>query len=63
MPVIKLEISKQSEEIKRELISELTKTASKITGIREEAFVTFINEHDNENIGVGGKTLADKLKK
>ncbi len=63
MPVIKLEISKLSAEKKQQLIEEFTKTASRITGIDEEAFVTFIQEYDTDNIGVGGEVLTNRLKK
>lgn len=63
MPVIKLEISAQSTQKKSELVNELTKTAAKITGIREEAFVVFINEYEKDNIGVGGTLLSEKWNK
>ncbi len=63
MPVIKLEISKLSSQQKKELISEFTKTAAKITGIDEEAFVTLIQEYDTDNVGVGGNVLTELIKK
>ncbi len=62
MPTIKFEISKLSEETKRELVKEITSVSSKITGIREEAFVVFINEYEKDNISVGGTLLSDKMK-
>ncbi len=60
MPCIKIEISKQSEAKKRELVKELSRVASEVTGINEEAFTVFINEYERENIGVGGVLLSDK---
>ncbi len=60
MPVIKFEISKLSEETKRELVKEITSVSSKVTGIREEAFTIFINEYDKSSISVGGILLSDK---
>lgn len=60
MPVISLEISKLEKDKKQRLCKELTKVASEITGIREEAFVMFINEHSTDNISVGGTLLSDK---
>ncbi len=63
MPNIKIEITKQSEEKKRELVKELTRVASDVTGIREDAFVIFVNEYEAESIGVGGQLLSDKLRK
>ncbi len=62
MPTIKFEISKLSEETKRQLVKEITSVSSKITGIREEAFVVFINEYEKDSISVGGTLLSDKLK-
>ncbi len=62
MPTIKFEISKLSEDTKRQLVKEITKVSSEITGIREEAFTIFVNEYEKENISVGGILLSDKMK-
>lgn len=62
MPVIKIEGSKMSKEQKQELIATLTKSASSIMNVPEQAFVVLINEREFDNIGVGGKLLSE-LKK
>lgn len=59
MPVITLAIHPTSSEIKKDLISSLTKTAAAITGIGEQAFVVFVDEYRDEAIGVGGRTLRE----
>jgi 4-oxalocrotonate tautomerase len=62
MPVIKVEISKQTDETKKEIIARLTKTVSEVTKIPEQAFTILINEYDKENIGVGGIQLSERIK-
>ncbi len=60
MPVIKVEITKQTKEKKKEMISKLTNTMSEVTGIPEQAFTIYINEYESESIGVGGLPLSEK---
>lgn len=60
MPVITLDSSPLNREQKRQLISELTETASRITNIPREAFVVYLREHDMDNIGTGGALLSEK---
>lgn len=60
MPNIQIDISTLDVDKKRKLVKEFTKTASEITGIPEQAFVVFINEHSRDNIGVGGELLSEK---
>ena len=60
MPVITLDSSSLSKEQKRQLISELTETASRITNIPKQAFVVYLREHDRDNIGTGGTQLSEK---
>ncbi|MCE5323422.1 tautomerase family protein [bacterium] len=60
MPVITFNGKTLTKEQKAQLAQEFTETASKVTGIRKEAFVVLIREYDRENIGVGGVLLADK---
>lgn len=60
MPVITVEGSKLSKEQKSELVKSLTKTASTITNVPEQAYVVLIKENDRDNIGVGGILLSDK---
>ncbi|MFZ7119798.1 MAG: 4-oxalocrotonate tautomerase DmpI [Eubacteriaceae bacterium] len=59
MPVISMEIGKVSKETKAKLVMEISKKASDILGIPQEAFVTLIKENDFDNIGNGGKLLSD----
>lgn len=58
MPVINVEIGKLSKEQKGELIENLSHTAAKITNIPLSAFMVVINELDDDNIGIGGKTIG-----
>jgi 4-oxalocrotonate tautomerase len=60
MPVITVEGSKLSIEQKRELVKSLTKSASTITNVPEQAYVVLIKENDKDNIGVGGTLLSEK---
>ncbi len=59
MPVISLEIGKLPIEQKAELISKLSTTAAAITNIPLNAFTVVINELEDENIGIGGKTIGE----
>jgi len=59
MPVISLEIGKVSKEVKAQLVAEISKKASEILNIPQQAFVTLIKENDYDNIGNGGKLLSD----
>lgn len=58
MPYIQLEAGKIDKEKKEKLISELTRVASDILGIPEEAFIMLIKENDMDNWGRGGKMLS-----
>lgn len=59
MPVISLEIGKLPLEQKTRLIEELSNTASVITSIPLSAFTVVINELEDSNIGIGGKTIGE----
>jgi len=50
-----------SEEKKKELIVNLTNEAVKITGLKPENFMVFIEEYPYENIGVAGMTVKERL--
>ena len=63
MPVITLEGSKISSAQKEALIQRLTKTASEIMNIPEQAFVVLLKENDPDNIGTGGEVLSKVLAK
>lgn len=60
MPVITLEAGSLNKEQKRELIKELTTSASKIMNIPEEAFIVLLKENNTDNIGVGGIMLSNR---
>jgi 4-oxalocrotonate tautomerase len=60
MPVIKVEMTYQSKEKKKEIIEKLTQTMVEITNIPAQAFVVYINEYDSDSIGTGGITLSER---
>ncbi len=60
MPVITIEAAKLSKEQKRELVATLTKSASRIMNVPEQAYIVFVKENDLDNIGVGGTLISDK---
>ena len=59
MPTITIALDKTSDEKKKQLINNLTREASKITGYPPEFFFVYIQEFPEENIGVGGKTVKE----
>ncbi len=59
MPVIDITMAKTTTEIKRALIERLSADAIEITKIPPVEFTVLINELEPENIGRGGRTLAD----
>ena len=62
MPYISIESGKLTAEQKKELIRQLTATASEITHIPEQFFTITIKELPNENFGIGGKSI-DEIKR
>jgi len=62
MPHISIDGPHLNREQKAELVKEFTEIASRIMKIPKEAFVIVIKENDPENVGVGGKLLADREK-
>jgi len=48
-------------EKKKELIEKMTAAASEVTAIRPESFTILIQELDQDNIGLGGKTLREVI--
>lgn len=62
MPLINIDGigGKLTKKQKEDLVRELTKTASNITGISESAFMVFIKEMDFENIGSNGVLLSER---
>ena len=59
MPVITVAMHETSAEQKKSLITALTETAVKITGIPQQSFIVFIDEYPEEGIGIGGRTLKE----
>jgi 4-oxalocrotonate tautomerase len=62
MPVITIEASPLSYDVKEKLASELTDAASKITNVPKEAFVVIVKENAFENMAQGGVLLSERLK-
>lgn len=62
MPIVTITMRKTAPETKKELIEKLTATAVQVTKIPEHHFVFSINELDDANLGLGGKTIEDILK-
>lgn len=59
MPAIIMELATLPKEKKALLVKEVTESVSKATGLPPEAIFVFIKENSLENIGVGGRLLAD----
>ena len=62
MPVITVEGATMNVEQKRKLAEVLTREAAEIMKAPEGAFIVLLKENSTENIGVGGRLLADKKK-
>ncbi|TYO95051.1 4-oxalocrotonate tautomerase DmpI [Desulfallas thermosapovorans] len=60
MPVITVDGPKLSKEQKTELVKSITKAASEIIKLPEQAFIVLIQEREMDNVGVGGVLLSDK---
>lgn len=63
MPAIIVEGIPLSIDQKRELVAALTKSASRIMNVPEQAFQVYIKENSRENIGVAGILVSEKNKK
>lgn len=61
MPIISMELAHPTKEQKEKLIVELTKKAAEILETDPSGFYFLIKENDIENLGVGGKPLAQFL--
>jgi len=62
MPTIFFYGPELSSDKKRDLIKSFTDKASELTGINASAFVVYLQETDADEVGVGGKLLADRFK-
>jgi 4-oxalocrotonate tautomerase len=49
-----------SKDKKRQLVREITKAASGVIQLPEEAFTILIKENDHDNVGAGGSLLSDR---
>jgi 4-oxalocrotonate tautomerase len=63
MPTIYFYGPKLEKEKSREMVKSFTDTASRLTGIEEQAFVVYLMEVPTENVGVGGELLQDIMEK
>lgn len=61
MPVIQMTMAEATKEQKKDLISELTATAVKITGIPSQNFIVTLNELPKDSLGLGGQTVEEIL--
>jgi 4-oxalocrotonate tautomerase len=59
MPIITFEGGKLTTEQKRELIKRFTEVATEVTNIPDKFYSVTIRELSEENLGVGGQTVAD----
>ncbi|MDR1996667.1 4-oxalocrotonate tautomerase DmpI [Azonexus sp.] len=59
MPVITVAIHPISQDEKSQLIRKLTDIAVEITKVPADKYVVFIDEFENESIGLAGKTRAE----
>lgn len=61
MPVITVQMHTTSPEQKADLIRELTATAGAVTQLPPAAFIVLIQELQDGNIGIGGRTRAEVI--
>lgn len=60
MPIITLEGPKIADvEVRRRLIHELTEAAASAYALPQEKIIVILHENTREQVGVGGKLLAD----
>lgn len=62
MPVITVEGGQLTKDQKREMVSTLTKSASNIMNVPEQAFQVYLKENSKDNIGVSGVLVSEKNK-
>ena len=61
MPVITIQMHKISPDQKVALIRSLTATAAEVTGMPAPAFIVLVQELEDGNIGIGGKTRTEVM--
>lgn len=62
MPAIIMELATLEKDRKIQLVKEVTESVARATGLPPQTIFVFIKENSLENIGVGGRLLADKEK-
>ncbi|WP_316863100.1 tautomerase family protein [uncultured Cohaesibacter sp.] len=64
MPVITMTLGADQidQQQKNAFIKQITASAAEITRIPEKSFIVFIEQLDADNIGIGGLSLAEKLR-
>ena len=60
MPVVTLEAAGLNREQKNKLIKSYTGTTAEVLKVPPEAIIVLLKENSLENIGFGGKALADR---
>lgn len=60
MPILTLETLDLTKDQKKQLVEELTETASRITGIPQEGYYVILKENSLDNVGSGGKLLSER---
>jgi 4-oxalocrotonate tautomerase len=60
MPVITVEAGKLNKEQKGKLVKEMTKTASEVMNVPEQAFIVLLKENEMDNIGFGGQLMSER---
>lgn len=63
MPVIQIDMTPVTTEMKREIIKEVTETLINITKAPKEAFTVIIRENSLDSMGNSGISIADAQKK
>jgi 4-oxalocrotonate tautomerase family enzyme len=61
MPVITVQMHQATPTQKAELIRDLTASAAAATQLPPAAFIVFIQEMGDENIGIGGRNRAEVM--
>jgi 4-oxalocrotonate tautomerase len=59
MPVITFEGGKLTVDQKRQLIKEFSERATAITGVPKQFMTVMIREQEDNNLGMGGKSVAE----
>lgn len=58
MPVVNFQGAKMSADQKKELIQKFTEITREVTHAPDQFITVIIEEYDDDNLGVGGKTVS-----